>query len=468
VISVLKAAGAAALLSGAAVVADATMVEPYRLTTTRLMLPEGALSHALGGERIVHLSDLHLHGMGSSEERLAAAVAAEDPGLIVMTGDYADTSAGVSGLSSLVSRLHARLGVVAVPGNNDYFRGRQEEIFATLRSAGVTVLRNASMILQGPGGRFAVAGVDDPFFGRDDLRRALAGIPEGTPTLLLAHSPAVEERRSEAMLFNAGDPSGAWGAGWFWLDGSHLRGRQPDISFESGGSHTLRLQGREDGAGVGEIRLIPATDPELARYPSGDHSAPPRTSGEIDLDPCDRGATIHGAWTLNHGSDGLCVLHDGPDRGRLAAFPKIEPADRAEISFEAPAGVAYRIWVRIFSPASTGRSDSVYLQFSDSVDPGGAPRYRIGSALPLASGSGVALVLAGHTHGGQVRLPWLGALEKNISGGPFVMGRYDIGGTMLYISRGLGTSYLPVRFDCPPEVVVLTPPADEQRGGPRA
>jgi hypothetical protein len=395
-------------------------------------------------------------------------VDAANPDLIVMTGDYADTSAGVAALSDLVARFHARLGVVAVPGNNEYFRGRQEEIFAALRSAGATVLRNASLVLEGAGGRFAVAGVDDPFFGRDDVRRALSGIPEGTPTLLLAHSPAVEEERSEAMLFNAGDAAGAWGAGWFWLDGAHLRGRQPAVSFESARRHTIRIQRREDGAGVGEIRLLPASDPDLARYPSADHAAPPRADGEVDLDPCAPGASAHGAWSLTRASDGSCLLLDGPDRGHLAAYPKIDPADDAEIQFDAPAGVAYRVWVRILSPSSTGRSDSVYVQFNDSLDPEGSPRYRIGSALPLPSSAGVALVLAGHTHGGQVRLPWLGALEKNISGGPFIAGRYDIGGTMLYISRGLGTSYLPVRFDCPPEVVVLTAPDGDTRGEPHA
>jgi len=218
---------------------------------------------------------------------------------------------------------------------------------------------------------------------------------------------------------------------------------------------------------VGEVRLIPVTNPDLAPYPSSDHAAPPPAAGEVDLDPCGARTTMAGAWARAHAPDGQCLLLDGPDRGRLAAYPKIDPPDRAEIAFDAPAGVAYRIWVRIYSPASTGRSDSVYLQFSDSLDPEGAPRYRIGSSLPLASGSGLALVLAGHTHGGQVRLPWLGALEKNISGGPFIMGRYDIGGTMLYISRGLGTSYLPVRLDCPPEVVVLTSRADDVGGGDR-
>lgn len=67
-----------------------------------------------------------------------------------------------------------------------------------------------------------------------------------------------------------------------------------------------------------------------------------------------------------------------------------------------------------------------------------------------------ALMLAGHTHGGQVALPWLGALLV-----PSVFGkRYEGGltaenGKRLLVSRGLGTSLLPVRFNCRPEIVVV-------------
>lgn len=74
------------------------------------------------------------------------------------------------------------------------------------------------------------------------------------------------------------------------------------------------------------------------------------------------------------------------------------------------------------------------------------------------AGRGVNLVLAGHTHGGQIRLPWVGALY--IPGqGKFPY--YDAGlffreGTYLYINRGLGASGIPVRFMCRPEVAVIT------------
>lgn len=70
------------------------------------------------------------------------------------------------------------------------------------------------------------------------------------------------------------------------------------------------------------------------------------------------------------------------------------------------------------------------------------------------------LVLAGHTHGGQVRLPLVGpVVTKSRYGKRFVAGLYDLGSTYLYVSRGLGFSGGPpvrIRLNCPPEVVLIT------------
>jgi hypothetical protein len=74
----------------------------------------------------------------------------------------------------------------------------------------------------------------------------------------------------------------------------------------------------------------------------------------------------------------------------------------------------------------------------------------------VASGH-ASLVLTGHTHGGQVRLPlWGDRLTAALEGAPFVRGLYQVGGVPLYVSQGLGMSVLPVRFFCPPEVTVFT------------
>lgn len=66
----------------------------------------------------------------------------------------------------------------------------------------------------------------------------------------------------------------------------------------------------------------------------------------------------------------------------------------------------------------------------------------------------VPLVLSGHTHGGQVVLPVAGALAARKF--PVIAGAARSGGTALFVSRGIGTVYVPVRLNCAPEVAVLT------------
>jgi len=76
-----------------------------------------------------------------------------------------------------------------------------------------------------------------------------------------------------------------------------------------------------------------------------------------------------------------------------------------------------------------------------------------------ARDQGVDLFLTGHTHGGQVRLPFYGAILTNSRlGKTYEMGLYQVGATAMFVSRGLGMGgrYSPrVRFLCPPEVAVI-------------
>jgi predicted MPP superfamily phosphohydrolase len=65
------------------------------------------------------------------------------------------------------------------------------------------------------------------------------------------------------------------------------------------------------------------------------------------------------------------------------------------------------------------------------------------------------LGLAGHTHGGQVRLPGFGALWLPPSGHTFVQGWYSVNRSQLYVSRGIGTSVVPARFLSRPEVPLI-------------
>jgi predicted MPP superfamily phosphohydrolase len=73
-----------------------------------------------------------------------------------------------------------------------------------------------------------------------------------------------------------------------------------------------------------------------------------------------------------------------------------------------------------------------------------------------ANKAGIDLYLTGHTHAGQIRLPAIGALIQ-LADSPraFSFGHWRHGSMQGYTTAGLGCSLLPVRFNCPPEIVVI-------------
>jgi predicted MPP superfamily phosphohydrolase len=85
--------------------------------------------------------------------------------------------------------------------------------------------------------------------------------------------------------------------------------------------------------------------------------------------------------------------------------------------------------------------------------------YHSPELVPDAVAGGVDLYLAGHTHGGQLRLPLYGALFTATDVGKrYEMGRYQMQGLTLYVSRGLGMEGMAApraRFLCPPEIVCI-------------
>lgn len=76
--------------------------------------------------------------------------------------------------------------------------------------------------------------------------------------------------------------------------------------------------------------------------------------------------------------------------------------------------------------------------------------------IRMAAEHHIDLVLSGHTHGGQVRLPVVGALyTRSKLGKRFISGWNRLDGTQIYVSRGIGKVLLPVRVGCPPEIACL-------------
>jgi predicted MPP superfamily phosphohydrolase len=112
-------------------------------------------------------------------------------------------------------------------------------------------------------------------------------------------------------------------------------------------------------------------------------------------------------------------------------------------------------------------ADGANLKLLVERSPNSSPRvllYHTPDLMPQASLLGIDLYLSGHTHGGQVRVPFYGALLTSSKfGKKYEMGRYQEGKTVLYVSRGVGLEGLGaprMRFLSPPEITLFTLKAD--------
>jgi uncharacterized protein len=74
--------------------------------------------------------------------------------------------------------------------------------------------------------------------------------------------------------------------------------------------------------------------------------------------------------------------------------------------------------------------------------------------LVEAASLNVPTVLSGHTHGGQIVVPGVGAIARRSF--PVLSGLGQRDATSIFVSRGVGTVYVPIRINCPPEVALLT------------
>jgi predicted MPP superfamily phosphohydrolase len=76
-------------------------------------------------------------------------------------------------------------------------------------------------------------------------------------------------------------------------------------------------------------------------------------------------------------------------------------------------------------------------------------------ALPRVRGRGIALLVCGHTHGGQVASPWGPLVVPGLVGQRHPAGLYPLGDLALFVSRGIGGVEVPVRLFAPPDVALL-------------
>jgi predicted MPP superfamily phosphohydrolase len=166
------------------------LIEPWRIHHHVLELPLHGVPPALARARILFLTDLHTAGWGWREVFMSEVLRRNPPDMLILTGDLLSGPAGVEPSLELLSAVKPPLGTWYVRGNNEV-----EELadgpawMARLRGLGWNVLQNDHRIVEHPEGGWAMAGVDDPNNELDRIDEALKGIPPGTFTILLSHTP---------------------------------------------------------------------------------------------------------------------------------------------------------------------------------------------------------------------------------------------------------------------------------------
>lgn len=150
------------------------------------------LPTALEGKRIVQLSDLHLEELRLSSAFLQTQVNAQDPDLLVLTGDLISGRTDLDKVAAYLQPLQARFGKYMVMGNNDYSHFSQtlfKRFLELLRTIGwIPLLNDAEQIKALD---LWVIGVDDPATAHDDVAKSyskLAGLKKPPFRLVLSHS----------------------------------------------------------------------------------------------------------------------------------------------------------------------------------------------------------------------------------------------------------------------------------------
>jgi len=185
-----------AQLAGSAALWWGAVREPARLTLTRLDVASDRLPSGTPPIRLLHISDLHVERLGTREAQLLRLVERAQPDLIVITGDYFNTSYNrdrrtFEQVRALLGQLWAPYGVYATLGTPVVdLREWAAPLFEGLP---ITLLREAQQTINlGKGRRLTLLGLDcthDLPTDAGRLARLAAATPDNAPQALLYHSP---------------------------------------------------------------------------------------------------------------------------------------------------------------------------------------------------------------------------------------------------------------------------------------
>lgn len=461
-LGLLLAGACLALLAG-----WAFLIEPQRLQVRRLSLPLPGLQHPV---KIFLLSDVDFPSSARRERKVLEAAAAFRPDVVLVAGDLLDRVENVrsAGIAKAAAAWVCRMGPRA------YLAAGEEEspdsatlarwwepLGLRLRSNQAIPLRIGDDVLD-----LFVADrrLDAPPWAlmRDGTR------PCAVQTGRFVHGTlqSREERdwmgTETTLAFRLGAPESYLDLhlGWMPGDGSSAREGFKVGRYEEEPAFRLAHGGRREATGftprVGvwtraRLRLAHEGDRTVFRARFWEEGLPEPT-----------------------GWQGTLAVQDSkgpapPIRGSFAVGSRRGSRAIADLRVTDLAGNVLQ--AETFTDAAAFRArwqdDSLLERWQATRDPS-RPAILLAHHPDVvldarqAGGTLPDLVLAGHTHGGQFRLPFVGPVWNSTQlGRHFDAGLFHVRGLPLYITAGVGTSIVPARFLAPPDVVCLTlQPAD--------
>lgn len=496
------------LAAGAALAAlallDACWIEPYLL----LVRDDVRIPLAASPLRAVHLSDLHVSGDTPALRRLLAGTAAVRPDLIVVSGDLIRDLPGgtpeenLKTTAAVVASLRRTAPVLAVQGHSEH----QGEVVAGLRRAGLQWLSNEGRRVAPRGdaaGGLLLLGVNQqvgedalarrwasPFRAVEVAGRRLYGARRGEPFRnFYSHWDPQDD---PPRLADAAGPL-SW-SGYelvcdVWIDGEEVgAGVAVHSRFPLGEDRMFRLRRvkAEHGNPGSFVLVAHGTELTAGSFDTGVEPRPRRwyrlrvrtetSPGAVQIAarvwPADGPEpAAWQAWAeqrsassqerLEAGTVGLWAWGGGTVAYRRLRVVGLDGRLLLDAPLGLPAGAERPTG---FREGTRGTRLEMALARSPRVPPG-TPVAVLSHSPDIvmeASRRGIEAVLAGHTHGGQVRIPFVGALTTRTKlGAHYGFGRFEFaapnrrGWTTLFVHGGVGTSVLPVRFACPPRWAVV-------------
>jgi predicted MPP superfamily phosphohydrolase len=446
-------------------------VEPYRVHLEEIEVSLPGLPAGMDGLRILHLSDLESTGWGRKEEQVAAIGAGANADLVVVTGDLVAKSLrgemrerATREAADLIAGLPSRNGTWFVEGHGERVAlAARRQTAEALRAREVAYLNDEVSEIRVGDARLAIVGLGlHTGGGARPFRHEPGGLlvqdgltrPASYLNLLLPEAGSLRDYEFSGEFRFSQNRSGIG----ITLYNQMPRGRDRFYRLRRTSSRKqMHLSPHGTVFSEGRSAYAAVTRPEswyLFRVRISTAEDATRVQGRIwlegDVEPVEWVVDCIDATEtrLSSGTIGLWAAGPGRKEFRNLRLATLEGAS-------------------LYAPPAEGedgrwkppRAPDFILSVAEKIPAGAFPIVLSHSpdAFPHTAAMGWPLLLAGHTQGGQIRFPFLGALTTDTAlGREFTSGLFRRGRAQLFITRGVGTTRVPFRFLAPPEVAMVT------------